>query len=554
MKIIKYILAVSFFLLLASGCSDYLDVKPENQLVIEDFWKKGSDVEAVVRSCYRSMEEPDFMWRVGVWGELRSDNVITNTSSGSDEKQIDNVNIVSTNVNCNWKSFYTVINLCNTVLKYAPDVMNRDPNFRTPDLQAKEAEVYAIRALCYFYLVRTFRNVPFSSEATVSDNQDLLIKQSKPDSILNVITNDLLKAESWALDVYPTTPETKGRMTKDAIRAILADVYLWKSATDTAAFEKANDYSNCITYCDKLINATKDEFDYNGNVVKVPKYELIKENASNSIFSDGVSISSGGYTFSSYGVGNSSESIFELQFSSDVRDIGIYSVNDVATSGTYYTHHGLFGSCYTATTDYADPAQEIVFPKTDTRRTDFIKYPKSSSGFYQIWKYMGSYISSKTDPYVSNTVSNWIFYRITDVMLMKAEALVQQGGDTDLKQALHLVNTTYTRSNVAPADTLVFNNYSNVPAMEKLVLLERQRELMFEGKRWFDLVRNAERKQSTNDLVGYVLNKYSSNLSTITTKLSVMNGLYLPIFENELIANPNLKQNPYYEVSSTIVK
>src|SRR5664280_2811266 len=106
MKKFQYILVVSFFLLLASGCSDYLDVKPENQLVIEDFWKKGSDVEAVVRSCYRSMEEPDFMWRVGVWGELRSDNVFTNTSSGGDEKQIDNVNILSTNGNCNWKSFY----------------------------------------------------------------------------------------------------------------------------------------------------------------------------------------------------------------------------------------------------------------------------------------------------------------------------------------------------------------------------------------------------------------------------------------------------------------
>jgi len=141
-------------------------------------------------------------------------------------------------------------------------------------------------------------------------------------------------------------------------------------------------------------------------------------------------------------------------------------------------------------------------------------------------------------------------------MLMKAEALVQDSTETNLRQALQLVNTTYMRSNVSlnPTDTLVFNKYSNVSAMEKLVLLERQRELMFEGKRWFDLVRNAERKKNTNDLVEYVLNKYSSNQSTITTKLSVMNGLYLPIFEDEMIANPKLKQNPYYEVSSTIVK
>ena len=80
MKNILNILVFFSFLLLGSACSDYLDVKPENQMVKEDFWKKESDVEAVVRTCYRSMEEKDFMWRVIVWGELRSDNVITNSS------------------------------------------------------------------------------------------------------------------------------------------------------------------------------------------------------------------------------------------------------------------------------------------------------------------------------------------------------------------------------------------------------------------------------------------------------------------------------------------
>jgi hypothetical protein len=541
MKNIINILVVFFFLLLGSACNDYLQVKPENQLVQADFWKKESDVEAVVRACYRSMEEKDFMWRVIVWGELRSDNVITNTSSGNDEQQIDNVNILSTNGNCNWQSFYTVINDCNVVLKYAPDVMNSDPNFKTADLQAKEAEVLAIRALCYFYLVRTFRDVPLSTEATVSDNQNLLIAQSSPDVVLKKITDDLLQAESWALDVYPTPSETKGRMTKDAIRAILADVYLWR-----------NDYANCITYCDKLINATTEELSPDGTMVNVEKYPLIKVQASGQIFS------SLGISNSVSGVGNSSESIFELQFSTEVPNAAIVGSNG---DNGLYGNRSSIGSLKAATqyvfSDNSKGTSVTLFPKTDTRRADFVLYPKTGDGFYQIFKYLGIHSTFGTnDMYSFASVSNWIFYRITDIMLMKAEALTQQGAETDLRQALQLVNTTYMRSNatLTPADTLVFNTYNNVPAMESLVSLERQRELMFEGKRWFDLVRNAERKQSTNDLVASVTKKYTSNVSTIQTKLSVLNALYLPIYENELNVNTLLKQNPYYQVSPTIVK
>ena len=536
MKNILNILVVFFFLLLGSACSDYLEVKPENQLVQADFWKKESDVEAVVRACYRSMEEQDFMWRVIVWGELRSDNVITNSSSGNDEQLINDVNILSTNGNCNWQSFYAVINYCNTVLKYAPDVMKSDPNFRTADLQAKEAEVLAIRSLCYFYLVRTFRDIPLVTDATVSDKQNLLVAQSLPDDVLKKITEDLLQAESWALDVYPTSSETKGRMTKDAIRAILADVYLWR-----------NDFENCITYCDKLINATTVELSPNGTMVEVEKYKFIKVDASSQIFSSGIGI---GNTSNS-GVGNSSESIFELQFSTSVQNGAVSSL---------YGNSNSIGSLK-ANKAYADPVSVLVFPKTDMRKADFIVSQKTGDGLYKIFKYLGIHTTFGTnDSYSYNTVSNWIFYRLTDIMLMKAEALTQKGAETDLRQALKLVNTTYMRSNTSSnvgsttADTLAFNNYNTVPAMENLVLLERQRELMFEGKRWFDLVRNSERKKNTDDLVGHVLNKYTSNVSTITTKLSIMNALYLPIYENELNVNPLLKQNPYYQLSTTIVK
>jgi hypothetical protein len=82
--------------------------------------------------------------------------------------------------------------------------------------------------------------------------------------------------------------------------------------------------------------------------------------------------------------------------------------------------------------------------------------------------------------------------------------------------------------------------------MEKLVMDERQRELLFEGKRWFDLVRDARRKGSNKELGKIVTKKQKTNISGIQIRLADPNALYLPYFRNELRVNPYLKQNPAY--------
>jgi hypothetical protein len=520
MKNIKYLLPIVVFSLLSVSCSDFLDVRPENKILLDEMWQKESDVEAVLMACYRTMQEDDFMKRLVVWGELRSDNIMAGNSATNAEEKINDVNILSTNANCSWAAFYKVINYCNTILKYAPEVTGHDPDFTQSDLEVKLAEALSIRALCYFYLVRTFRDIPWVEEATISDDQNLEAPQSTPETVLATITADLLKAENWALATYPTTRESKGRMTKDAIRAILADVYLWQK-----------NYSQCITYCDKLIDASIITTNRAGESSITAKYELIEENSSAEIFDDG----------------NSSESIFELQFTSEKSNAAVSAFYGTSTS---------IGQMV-ATTAYAEGT--LVFGEKDERKPDFIVSEKTGSGEYGIFKYLGNRMGYGTSGFYSykQTTANWIFYRITDIMLLKAEALVQLNrSENDLKTALHIVNTTYMRANptLLPADSLAFESYNNAPAMEKLVLLERQRELMFEGKRWYDLVRHCERKGNTNDLIGYVVNKYTENISTITVKLAVMNGLYLPIAESELKANPLLVQNPYYQSSSAIEK
>ena len=137
---------------------------------------------------------------------------------------------------------------------------------------------------------------------------------------------------------------------------------------------------------------------------------------------------------------------------------------------------------------------------------------------------------------------------------MKAEALVQlgDGNEPNLREALRMVNETYLRSNLT-ADSLLYVNYANQSDMEKLVLRERQRELMFEGKRWFDLMRLVRRKNDPSALLPYISPKLSGDNMQIK-KLSVMDALYMPILKRELEINTRLVQNPFYDENSEFMK
>lgn len=491
-----------------SACSDWLEVQPEGKIVLSEYWKNETDVESTVAACYRQMLNSDFASRLIVWGELRSDNLTGSYSIAENERKINELNIVPNNGMTTWASFYTLINYCNTVNFYAPKVI--DPNFTQAEVHAKQAEVLTLRALAYFYLVRVFRDVPLILEPSISDVQDYNAEQSTEDEILNQIEKDLLQAESWAMSSYGKVAYNKGRVTKNTVRALLADIYLWR-----------NKYEQSLTYCDKIISD--------------PAFKLIEADDKPYL--------------SIFGLKNSTESIFELQFS---------ETNKVFNWPVFY----YFGNNEDASGQFCSPdfigKDNLVYVNTpvttDVRRKDYIK-PKDQKNIYNIFKYTGLLRSESPDglnsTYIYRNMAsqtpNWIFYRLSDIMLMKAEALVQLNRQqSDMNLALHMVNKIFMRSNPTLNDTLKPDAYPTKRDMEELVLLERQRELMFEGKRWFDLMRVVRREGRTDRLVEKVIRKYSENQSVISSKLKDMNALYLPINEQEMKANPKLKQNPYY--------
>ena len=86
-------------------------------------------------------------------------------------------------------------------------------------------------------------------------------------------------------------------------------------------------------------------------------------------------------------------------------------------------------------------------------------------------------------------------------------------------------------------------NYKTKEAITNLVYEERHRELMFEGKRYYDLVRRSQRDGNTEYLASKCSNKDTNLQSIIQSKMKKMDAIYWPYNLDELKVNPNLHQN-----------
>ena len=536
------------------ACSDFLQIEPQEIIVLDKYWNEEADVESVVAGCYSSMQSQSVVGRMMVWGEFRSDNIVGGKNF-ENNVQIANIfkeNINASNTYAKWGDFYNVINRCNTVLKYAPQVAERDPAYTPSKLNATIAEVSALRDLMYFYLIRTFRDVPFVTEPYLNDSQEMQVPAAPFDSVLTVLIEDLEAKQQLAVRRYPVsqTYYQHGRITQDAIHALLADMYLWKQ-----------DYQNAVKYADMVIDAKLDEYKETQQRLNTQLSTL------NSQLIDGFPLISDSYATTNYygnafeeifGQGNSRESIFELIFMNDDDMLANQAVSDFYGNAT--TFPGLVRPADFIGTDVSDETFSIFLSKYDSRFYENLQPVQGQSNTYGINKYafpQSMVNMGKAEPEANYGTayadgkchSNWVIYRLSDVMLIKAEALVEMASDEDitsLQEAFAIVNAINKRSNCdKEKKNLDWNAYSSKSLMRALVLEERQRELMFEGKRWYDLVRRARRDSTTDYLVGVVARKGSSG-SAISSKLSRMDAIYWPYHIDELKVNRYLKQNPAF--------
>ena len=487
------ILLFSLTLFFSTSCNKYLSLQPQDGIIRQEFWQTKEQVQSAVIGCYASLlgnlSETLFMW-----GELRADMIAPGVNMTQDETDIMNVNTLPTNSVTSWTSAYQVINYCNTVIDFAPGVLSNDNTFTKQQLNQYLAEVRTLRAMMYFTLVKTFRDVPLKLKSSANDKDLLLLPKTSGDSVLAQVLTDLKFADSNAVFTYGNTITDKGRINKYTVKALLADVYLWM-----------DNYAECEAACNFIIDSKK--------------YGLIAGNS--------------GWFNTLYYNGNSNEGIFEFQF--DQQKLNTFYNVFLSSRARYLASPNVLDLVFTI--DYLNEKNKDI-------RGDGGSVRSSDNS---IWKYLGATATATRTTDAS--YAHWFAYRYADILLMKAEAINQIGGRGT--EALSLVYNIRDRANALDATDLN-PDPTDRNAVADFILAERSREFAFEGKRWYDILRNA--KRNNYERIDILLNMISKTV-TPNRQISAINKYkdpehnshYLPIYYYEIQSDPNLVQNPFYQ-------
>ncbi len=614
-----------------NSCS--LDMLPLNDVVLENYWTDKSDVESVMASCYSGMQEGGYISSTIVWGEDRSDNIVAGQNVPGPLRDLMKGSIRTTNTYCNWAPIYNVINRCNTMLHYAPEVAKKDPNYTPSDLNVNIAECKAIRAISYLTLIKTFRDVPFTMEPSIDDNVDYRLPQTKFEVILDTLIKDIEGCKDFAPRKYSTKIDNTAKITRAAMYSILAELYLWRASDYNLTPSEQNDYyRKCIEACDWVIDFKIQQYKNNDiedeDLSKLIDTKVWSEFGYPLLSETGGSMYKCSSAFNSiFGTGNSFESIFELCYNSPSNtkineDVGFMygGYDDKNKSVTYVTANDQLMT--SAPVGETFDNSKLFSTATDLRSILSFRY--SEGGAYEISKYSCRSVDvdySGTEPFTKYTTlsaranrshsqmyPNWIFYRLTEIMLFRAEAEIeiaanldkaaaaeeeeqqpaegdnenegeqndqeddvpanmrkaQKGADLQTAEELYddafnLISAVYLRSNPAARTKStarpVRTNFKSYSDFSTLLMNERRRELLFEGKRYFDLVRQARREGNTGKFVLALNTKFTEGGgAAIAIKMKQMDFMYMPVLKTQMQVNLNLVQNSAYLDEEQIIK
>ncbi len=441
------------------------------------------------------------------------------------------------------------------MLENAESVISEDPDYTQGDYLADRASALALRSLCYFYLVRVFRDVPVTPAAYLNSSMDGNAPQMAPADVLQMCIDNLKEAaqnslanNAYSLGERNINWKDRGYLNRDGIYALLADIYLWRASVN----HDENDYNECVNYCNMIIDNKRKAHVRTSSIETEKEYYLADYS---SYYSD----------VFGYNGGNAEESIFEIQFrESSTSNVGLWQMyHNYATTSSGFGY--MMATPIYAKTNASASSNNIFKNSVDQRQYENCYDVTADKEQYDVRKFcaLSGAGVGKSESRVNQSVntSNWIVYRLTDIMLMKAEALVQLQRQDDAFELVKFVNDRALSDLSQALNKTVWRD-----RMEELVLMERARELCFEGKRWFDLMRYNYRHMegvdytkkltevsvyspNSDEFYGLAFTKYSVP-AAMKAKMPTEPYMYMPINEDEVKLNTNLQQNPAYLTSS----
>jgi hypothetical protein len=510
------------FSLLASSCAeDFTNRPPQDSISLDAYYSTDDQVASATNGMYcRTWFQfsNKFFWAVS---EVGSGNMYTNSSDVNAMRTF-SINGSDPELVNGWSSLWANVLQADAIINFLEDRVG--PGVSPAVLQNTIGEAYFMRATAYFYLVRLWGNVPIiENSLDYIDNPK--INTNRIEDVYALIEKDYLMAiEKLDAKTRGTTYSANARVSKGSAKAMLAKVYLYMK-NYAGAKQMAEDVINSGEF--KLLGGAQLPAKTFGDLFTYPN-----NNNEESIFAIQW------ITDGNYGSGNNSNTQF-----------GISTAN-LTTSNTSYG--GVFAPSQDVLNifDVADARKHEtmmvpgdVYPNikvlVDGGKTEQIGFTVPSAddiGGQGAGAAIKKYCIGVVNGNATGPRDNWAMLenatyimRYADLLLIHAEATLAGGGSTGDTGALASFNAVRNRAGLASVTSIT----------QEDIMLERRKELMFEGDYWFDLGR-LPRAQA----ISIMSAQNRGNKDTEEHYTPQESDFYLPYPDNDVAKNPLLKQPP----------
>ena len=454
----------SFIAISVGSCENFLDVQPRYVQDAENYFNQPSDYEMALTAAYDLLQTSYLTQWIG---EIASGNAIAGGESVTDTEGLHQIegmthNAVNNELRSIFRWNYSGIARVNYMMEFQDKI-----DF--PGKNGILGQARFLRAYYYFELTKYFGDVPLVIDQRLGADQVTKLDRSPRSLVYAQIESDLRFASS----TLPWSNPEKGRVDKGAALALLGKVQLYQGK-----------HAEAVISLDSVINF--------GGYALVADYDTLWFAANE----------------------NNSETVFDIEYSG--LEGGGYGCMVCLEGNAAAGFNGIrqyVGPFYSDGNSYNLPTQDLydAFDSSDIRRDATIldldafiaAQPNASSISYAIGGgghtgfYNNKYIKRQAELGLpDNDLTSPLNYKViryADVLLMAAEANVQEGNDG---QALSYVNSVRARVNM-PA------RVSGGSALLADIFTERRLELSGEGLHFWDLLRSGQAAQSiTNFQVG----------------------------------------------------
>lgn len=585
----RHIYMLGALALMTVSCNEdsFLSQKPQGSLN-EDIMNSTEGVDLLVNAAYAALGGPEGQsWSVWchpttnwTYGEVRSDNAYKGGGGVGDLNEVhrmETFDVDATNgfLDSKWYHLYCSVQRCNSALR----VLNAATDDQVKDRGSRIGEMKVLRAHYYFELSRLFNKIPYFDEnVDINDYPNIPNDEFTRDQILGKLAQEMLDAA----DMLPASQAEAGRIHKYIALAYAAKIKLYQAYEQDETTHAVTNINKellreVVSLCDEVLPRYGLLDDFQG-------LDLVaNENGKESVFAIQYSMNDG---TESAGRINWSNLLNSPGGDSPYHGDGFFLPSQDLINAYQTDANGLPDFDYQSKSDYSwavlenDGSYTLIntAPSVDPRLDFVVGRPNITWKTYKDGPCNG-WVRDK-DTYGYNCVKrfwvspesgdmfqgwpwgasqmNWQVIRCADVMLWKAEALVElnEGGLETARSLINEIrnrakNSAYVKDFMNPsknAANYVINPY---PAdgwtqdyARKAVRWEYRMETALEGERFFDLVRWGIAEQTLNS---YINVEKDGRIYYGNARFTAGKDEYYPIPNNQYgFSGGKYVQNPGY--------